>query len=198
MLTAETVVERELLRQPVELTDQPTVAAACEVGIDPVAQNLDAEVFEARDVGCEREVIDEICERGTIPQGQRLSKGRRSSGRVDLHQFLAASAKILELDRIDCISCRERVSAALRRQRITELGPELRDIALNGLLRGGRSIVTPHRLDQATARHHPTPGRDEQSQNKTLLGPTQGNLFPVSLDSHGPQDPIPHSPTVAR
>ena len=72
LLAAQTLAQRVLGDQPVELRDHETVPPERQVGVDTVLHGCQAPLVQARGLIDESGLVGEIAERGSAPQRQRL------------------------------------------------------------------------------------------------------------------------------
>ena len=69
-LAVEALAERVCPRQRLQLGDERVVAAAAEVGVDPVLRAGEPELVEAGDLGLRERLVEEVRECRAAPEGQ--------------------------------------------------------------------------------------------------------------------------------
>jgi len=71
-------------------------------------------------------------------------------------------------------------------------GPEVRDVDVDRLDRGGRRVIGPQAVGQRVDRHHPTRGQQQLGQQPTALGTAERQGVAIGVDRHdGTQQAIP-------
>ena len=76
------LAQRMLPYERLELADQPGVAAAGEVRVDPIAEACQAQVLQPRDLRLREAGVGNVGERGAAPQRERLPERRRRLPRL--------------------------------------------------------------------------------------------------------------------
>jgi hypothetical protein len=98
-LTAEPLAQRLLGDEALELRDELGVPAAPEVGVEPVLERDQTELFQAADLDLERAFARNVDERRAAPERERLPEDVRSPPRIGFVARLGTKAlEALEIE----------------------------------------------------------------------------------------------------
>jgi len=148
-LRGELFSERFRARQLLELREHLEVSPELQVGLDPPADRLEANLCEARRVGTRRRVRRQIAERHSAPENQRLVEQAVDRVRREIRRECGLD-EALETLRVDRLGIRAQDVAAafsLHDQR-RKGAAQLRDVHLDRVGRRLGRVVRPERVDQ--------------------------------------------------
>ena len=85
-LRTETLAQGITVDELTQLCDESLVAAEREIGVDPILQRLESELFEAVDVGSRERLVCEVVERTAAPERERSAKPLHRRVRIAVRQ----------------------------------------------------------------------------------------------------------------
>ena len=178
-LTAQPLPEHVLGDHRLQLRHQLEMAAARQIGVDPILQRRQPQLLQTRDLALRQRLALQIGQRLPPPQRQRITQtGRAITGIPARTRPLHQRLKPRHIDLI-----RRRPQQIPRRPRPDPLSPQQlaqrRHMPMQRVLRTTRRILTPQRLDQLRARHHLTTTQHQQRQQRTLLRTRRGHITPA-------------------
>jgi hypothetical protein len=144
-------LEQRLARhERTELADEIGVAPERKIGVDPLLECRQAELFEALDLAAGEVVVGEIRQRWAAPQSQRQAQLLGSLARLGVAGLLK---QLLEPLRVELAgSDLQHVAARTRQQHVVaERLAQLRDVTLQRLGGGLRPPLAPQAIDQSLA-----------------------------------------------
>jgi hypothetical protein len=170
-----------LAHEHFELTDEGSVAAGGQIGLDAPLEAGEAELLEASDLVLGEELVGELGKRRAAPEPKPLDD-------------LAARYQLLEAIEIELpgfdlelVAGRAREDAVLP-ERLAELG----DVHLECLLGRSRRLLTPESVDQVVARDDAVRVEEEDGEQRPLLGGADVDRPAVVDDLERPQDTKVH------
>jgi hypothetical protein len=177
----EPLPQRVLPRKSLELTDQFTVPARRQLGVDPVLLRVHPELVETGRLRPGERLIGELGQRRASPQRQRLGQLRRRGGaRIPVAQgdpslggeLLEATGVHLVLVDVEQVARWAREDQAAGRAGSPprlEGRPEAGDVVLQGRRGVGRRPIAPDDVDEPVERHHLVGVDQEGGQQESLL-----------------------------
>ena len=197
-LRGQPLVQRVLGAQRLELRDEPVAVAEREVGRDAVGQRRQPQIVQPRRGGRGEAVVDEVGERRSAPQRQRLAQQLAGARVVAAGAGGAAVGdQALEALRVDLHV--EPVAAGRGRDEpaVAERPAQPRDERLQGVHLVGREVLLPQRVDQLAGRDR-APGLErEAGQQRAQAAAADGDGAPVELHLERPEHADDHARTVA-
>jgi hypothetical protein len=176
------------------------VTAQLEIGLHPLLESREAELFEPEAFSLRERDPSELGERRPSPQRKRLTQGVRGALRVTSGQSVPTLAdeplEALEVERIRLGA--HPIAGGARLDALTaERLPQLRDVHLEGRARSLRRLVSPNLVDQAIARDDAVRVQEEESQERALLPPAERYEPTVLLGLERAKDAELHVPPRA-
>jgi hypothetical protein len=103
-MALETLPERMVGYESLELRDQRCVASECEVGLDPELVRCEAELLQARDSKLRKAFVAEVGESRAAPEGESLTEqGGAADGISFLQGVLAVLGESLEAVEVELV-----------------------------------------------------------------------------------------------
>ena len=200
-LATQPLAQRMLPHERLELADQLRVPSAAQVGLDAVLEQCEPQLLEPADLRLRERLEDEIGERRSAPERQRLPQLLGGPPRVFGGQSLAAlvgqalASVEVELARLHV----EQVAIRLGHQPGGALSKSLaqpRHLDLEALpWRGGR-VLAPELVDQLVGRDGLV-GMDQQDREQRTLPAVDDRDRPPGLfDLERAEDPEIHGSTL--
>ncbi len=163
--------QRMLADQALELTDQLACPARPQIGIDAVLDRCHPQLVQPSDLGLGERLERELLQGATTPQRQRLTEHQRRRRRIGVEQRPALPSQRLEPDRIDVLGNdvqdvtgrpgdQHRAVAALGAIGL-ERRAQARDVDPQRVLAILPRVAGPQFVDQLIGRHDPV-GVDQQ------------------------------------
>ncbi len=199
-LAAQSLAQRMLGKERLQLGDEGRVASERKLGFDPLLDRAHPELPESQPfrVGERRRV--EVRQRRPAPERERLREQRRCTLRIAVGKRLAPlSREPLEAAEVDFATVElEDVAGSagedtVRAKRL----PQPRDVALQGGRCRLGGTIAPDVVDQAVARDDLVRMQDEQRQERALLRPAQRRDAAVVFDLERAEDPELHARVLA-
>ena len=199
--------QRLLADQPFQLGHQLPVAAQPQVGLDPILQRDQPQLGQAVALGRADVSVQELLERPTAPQPQRLTQQRPCVfGRPFGERAARLGGQLLEPRRVQRSGRHPQQVARLAGDQHLAGGatgparlqrpPQPLDVRLQGLGGGWRRLLPPQPPDERLHRHDLVGSCQQQGQQQTFLLPPQHHRAVVSLDLQRPEHPEPHTGSV--
>ena len=139
---ADPLAQRMLLCERCELAHELRMASYRQVGFDAFFQRAEAQLIEARDRRLREGVVGEVGKRGAAPQAECFPQRGRGSGRLGVRGFFAQPFEAVEVE-LSWLQP-QFVAGGSRHDRVgSEAAPQLRDIDVQALGRGRRSVRPP-------------------------------------------------------
>ena len=178
-----------------QLTDGLTVPAQGKVGFDPSLRGEQPQLLEAGRQAPAWVSIGKVGERLTPPQVQGLTEKLRGRPRVPVAEGSGPGIdQPLESVRVDRTGIQ--TEAVAGRFGDDDLGSEpssqLRNVTLEGPLRGRRWILSPQRLEQRHGGHRGADVHRQHGHDRTLLRRFDHHRRSTLVDLDRAEDPHPH------
>ncbi len=197
-LCAEPLVERMEAHERLELADGVGLASQREHRFEAGFERLQAEAFEAGDLGLREGLVREVRERWATPERERLRELRlcvRGCARAERSSPVGEQS--LELVGVEGSGgYAKQIPGWLGRERdvsirivVLEKSAELRHVDLDAVRRRRRRCVAPERVDEAIARHDAIALEEKQREQATLLGSAEGEHTATDDHLHRSEDP---------
>src|SRR3954470_24899452 len=187
-----------LFHQAFELADELEMARSVQIGLHPLLQRRQPELFELRYVRLGERLERKISEWRPLPERQCFAQQLGPSVRFRALGTLQQGVEDLEVE-----SSRGDVEPIARRLRLEKLRPErltqLRDEVLQRGNGRSRRLLTPERIDQPVLRDNPTGFEQQQGEHCALLQPAEEERTGLVRDLEGSEDPkLKHVTFVTR
>ena len=176
-----------------QLPDELCVAAAREVGLDPLLERVQPHLVQPQRFGNEQAALGDVRERRAAPQRQRLRERRRGVLVAPGAELLgAARRELLEaVDVATAVRHVQHVGVAARLDRIpAERTPQIRDVPLDDVPRARRSRVAPHLVDQAARRDGAVRADHEHGEHGAAASAAEGDGAVALVRLERPEDPV--------
>ena len=195
------LAERVLCNERLELADQLVVAGQREVGVDPQLDRGHPDFLEPGNGGLGEALVDEVRERRTSPQRQRVAQPLRRVGREPAGEHAPAlvdqplEALEVELVRSDAdqVAGRPRLQHVLRKRLA-----EPRDVDAQSRGRVVGRALAPELVDQPVGWDDLVGVEEQHGEQLTRLRPAQGYLAAFIPNLERSQDPELHVPASRR
>ena len=157
-MPAQSLPQRMVPHECLELTDEVAAAAGGQIGLDPVLEARQPRLLQTGNLRLREAVMAEIGERRPSPQRERL----------DQPPVLPEPLEALEIELV-CVDTQQIPGRFRLETLLSDHLAKLGDVDLNCLVRGLGRIVLPQRLDQTIARDKPVRVEEERGQECALL-----------------------------
>ncbi len=168
VLTAEPFPDWMLLDQTLELADKLGVMRSIQVGLDPLFERHEPNLFEMRDMGLSERLEDEVGQRRAAPEAESLSQSSRAFGRIPGSRALDQGTEPIEIQlagpNVHPVTGRFGLED-LRSECLTQL----RDEVLQRGDRGSRWLLAPECVDEPVDRDHTAGLEQQEGENGALL-----------------------------
>ena len=175
-LAAQALTQRVLPNERLELAHQASVIPERQLGLDPLLDGDEAQLFQSRNLRLGEPLVRELSQRRAAPQAQRLPQlGSRAPGITARERAPSFGKQRLKPADIGLARLGlQHVAAPVRHQTpVPQHPPQVRHVALNNLVCARRRLFTPQLVDQPL-RRDPLAAVDKQHrQQRSLLRRTQ-------------------------
>ena len=163
-LAAQSLAERMLGHELLELADQLGAPAGSEVGVDPLLQRLQAQFLQPRDLLLRKRLVAELVEGRPLPQGERCAQRLGVAGRPS---FVEQALEHLDVELVG-LDAQDVATPSGQKPPIAESAPKPQDVLLKNLRsRRGRTL-TPERVDETLAGDDLVPVQKEQREQRSM------------------------------
>jgi hypothetical protein len=184
--------------QHVQLAEHLLVPSEREIAVDPVHQRRQPQLVELRHLVAPVRLEQQSGEGRAAPE--RNGFAQELGSRLELAHGCALTRgrkKLLHVREVEFVGIDTKAVAAVRgRNRVeTVTGqclPQLRDVDVDRLSRGGRRRLTPELVDQALARDELVRMQKQDPQDKPLLQPGQRDRLALVDHFQWSEDPVLH------
>ena len=150
LLAAQPLAQRMLANERVELAGDLGVPAAGEVGVDPLAQAVEPEIVEPRDLGLREALVGDVRERRPAPQVDCPPQRVRRVPRLAARELLAPERKtLLELLGVERADAQRVAAALVDHQALAQGAPQPRREQLHRVAGVPGPVSLPQLVDDA-------------------------------------------------
>ena len=200
------LTQRVLLGQRLQLADQLGCQAAPEIGLDARLDGVEAQLFQAGDVGAGELVVGEVLQRRPAPQVEGVTQdlggavgivGEAGAGVPDGGlEAVGVERGRIGADRVAVVTGDQHAALAATVALRLERRPQPGDVHPQRLLLA-RPVVTPELLEDAVGGHDPVDVEQQQGEQRPLLVRPEVDGLAARSSLQGTEDPeLHHAPSA--
>jgi hypothetical protein len=193
-LSAQSLAQRVLADERVELARDLGMPAAGEVGVDPRAEAAEAQILEPRDLGLGEALVGDVGERRPAPELERVLQRGGRLPRLTARELLApqpqAPLEAVGVERVRRES--QAVAAALGHDQVlAQRGPDARRHDVDGVARVLRAGSVPQLIDDTVEVDRGAVAHEKQREEREGAAARHADDLGFQLDLDGAEDPEP-------